>query len=482
MNPYLIKIAKESDSPHHDAVLERLRNSSGVVAQHSMGSGKTLLALKAAKEALDKNPKKTVVISAPASVIKQFPEEAKKFKLKLDESRIEYYSHEELVNKAKDIASRKHSLLIVDEGHRLRISPTSKNKAHNLVRDVSDKGLVLSGTAMYNKPHDVAALVNLASGEDRLPESEAEFAKKYISTEKVSPGFFKRMMGVEDGEKQSLKNKKELGGILKEHVHNYDALESMPEEFAKTTENIHPIQMGDDQGKYYRFAEGNIPWHIRMKIRHGLPLSKKESSSLNAFSSAVRQISNTHASYTQSPDKIDASPKFKKMLEHSQELRKELGKGYRGVVYSNYLGSGLEHYSRLLKDSGVDHQVYHGGLSKTEKKKIVDDYNAGKFDTLLLSSSGAEGLNLKGVRHMQVMEPHWNISKIRQVTARAVRRGSHAHLAEKDRHVRIDHYHTQMPKTFTGASTGKSIEEYLYNMSLEKEGLKGEINKMIEKE
>lgn len=482
-NPFLTKIAAakaKKDRDHHDDVLDMLDKSPGVVAQHSMGSGKSLLALRAAARAQKEHPHQSVVISAPASVVKQFPDEAKKFNIDLDQKRLKLMSHEELVNKAESIAKDWPSLLVVDEAHRLRNTGTAKNKAHALVREHSDKALLLSGTAMYNKPHDLASLVNLAAGSKRLPENEKDFEKEFIGVEKIDPGFSKRLFGAQYGERQYLKNRGTLKKILKEHVHNFDAQEHLPEEFAKTEERVHKVEMSPEQYRYYRFAEDQIPWPIRVKIRAGLPLSKKESASLNAFSSGVRQISNSFASYTMDPSKVDPSPKFNTMLQHQKELREKLKKNYRGVVYSNYLGSGLAHYSKLLEKEGIPHGVYTGELSKTEKKRMVDDYNDGKFDTLLLSSSGAEGLNLKGVRHVQVMEPHWNESKIRQVAARAVRRGSHSHLPEKDRHVVIDHYHSELPKGFLGKKKGEAIDEYLHNLSKEKETLKREIDSVIE--
>lgn len=486
MNPYLVKLAEKTTKKnikvdsHHLEVLELLNRGEGVLAQHSMGSGKTRMALLAALAAQKRSPSKDVIISAPASVIRQFPDEAEKFGIKLDPKHVKYMSHEELVNRAKSLAMGKNSLLIVDEAHRLRNKDTSKHKAHALVRESADKALLATGTAMYNKPHDLAALVNLAAGYDKLPSNEAEFKKEFVATETTKPGTFATLFGAKPGEKEYLKNGSKLKKALKDVVHNYDAKTDMPEEFAETTEKIHQVPMSGEQYRYYRFAENTIPWPIRAKIRAGLPLSKKENASLNSFSSGVRQISNSFASYTTDPEKVEASPKFEEMMKHSDELRKKLKKGYRNVVYSNYLGSGLAHYSRQLKEKGISHGVYTGELTKTEKKKMVDAFNDGAFDTLLLSSSGAEGINLKGVRHMQVMEPHFNDSKIRQVVARAVRRGSHAHLDEGDRHVQIDHYHAELPKGFFGKAKGKSIDQYLHNLSQEKEVLKKDINKLVD--
>lgn len=470
-----------SSDEHHKAVLKMLDKQDGVLAQHSMGSGKTKLALMAALKAQKRHPHKDVIISAPASVIKQFPDEAKKFGIKLNEKHLKYFSHEELVNKAESISKNKNSLLIVDEGHRLRNKDTAKNRAHTMVRKSSDKALILSGTAMYNKPHDLSALVNLAAGSKKLPESEAEFESEFVATETSNPGAILKFFGAQAGERKYLKNKGNLKKVLQDYVHNYDAQEKMPEEFAKTEERIHKVPLSPEQYKYYKFAEGKMPWVIRAKIRAGMPLSKKESSGMNAFSSGVRQISNSYASFTNNPDDVEASPKFQEMMGHQDELRKKLKKGYRGVVYSNYLGSGLAHYSKLLEAKGISHGVYTGELSKAEKSRMVEEFNSGKFDTLLLSSSGAEGINLKGVRHMQIMEPHFNESKIKQVAARAVRRGSHAHLEEKDRHVQVDHYHAALPTGFLGKAGGTSIDEYLHSMSKEKEVIKNDINKLISK-
>ena len=154
-NKYLIKIAKAAPDKklrvdkHHQEVFDLLEKGDGVVAQHSMGSGKTLNALRAAAIAQKRHPDKDVIISAPASVIKQFESEREKFGIKLDSKHTKYYSHEELVNRAEAISKGRNSLLIIDEAHRLRNTGTAKYKAHALVRDSADKAVLYTGTAMY---------------------------------------------------------------------------------------------------------------------------------------------------------------------------------------------------------------------------------------------------------------------------------------------------------------------------------------------
>ncbi len=59
---------------------------------------------------------------------------------------------------------------------------------------------------------------------------------------------------------------------------------------------------------------------------------------------------------------------------------------------------------------------------------------------LMASSSGAEGITLANVRHVHIMEPHWNPARHDQVVGRAIRICSHASLPVEERTVRISFY------------------------------------------
>jgi patatin-like phospholipase/acyl hydrolase len=93
----------------------------------------------------------------------------------------------------------------------------------------------------------------------------------------------------------------------------------------------------------------------------------------------------------------------------------------------------------------------------------------------LLSSSGGEGLELKGVRQVQVLEPHFNKSKIDQVVGRARRYKSHAHLPQDQRNVDVEYFHSQMPRglisRFITKNPSKNIDQYLYESANEKDKL-----------
>ena len=59
---------------------------------------------------------------------------------------------------------------------------------------------------------------------------------------------------------------------------------------------------------------------------------------------------------------------------------------------------------------------------------------------LMTTQSGAEGISLKFVRQVHIMEPYWNNVRINQVIGRARRIKSHMELPLKDRNVKIFNY------------------------------------------
>ena len=57
-----------------------------------------------------------------------------------------------------------------------------------------------------------------------------------------------------------------------------------------------------------------------------------------------------------------------------------------------------------------------------------------------ITSAGAEGISLKNVRAVHIMDPHWNEVRLKQVKGRAIRLGSHADLDPSERNVQIFTY------------------------------------------
>lgn len=98
-------------------------------------------------------------------------------------------------------------------------------------------------------------------------------------------------------------------------------------------------------------------------------------------------------------------------------------------------------------------QVFNGIYSDTFPPALKEQISARpkRLCVLMASSSGAEGITLNNVRHVHIMEPHWNPARHEQVIGRAIRINSHATLPEAERTVRISFYLSTIPES---AKTG----------------------------
>ena len=485
MNRYLEKIAKDGQSKplqeHQSRSIEKLLANKGLILDHSTGSGKTRTLLEAIKriQALESDGKQLVI--TPASLTSNIDKENKKHNLGLDNKRIETISYEKAINDIARLQKEKYSLIATDEGHKLRNTDTKRFKGLEELIGNAEHRLVMTATPMYNSPENISPLVNLVSGNKTLPTDKRKFEERYVSRKINDPGLFSQMvLGKKPGEEVKLTNKKELSKILNQYVDHYDVKDDPAngKHFPTKTEEIKEVPMSGDQERMYKYLEGNIPFLTRMKIRHGLPLDKRESANLNAFSSGVRQVSNSTKPFYRNGNG-PVSPKIEMAVSELEKSMKK-DKNHRGLVYSNYLEAGLNDYSKELSRKGIKHSLYHGGLTKTEKDAAVKAYNSGEIPNLLISTSGAEGLDLKGTKLIQSLEPHFNKSKIKQVVGRGVRYKSHDHLPENERHVTVQHYQsTFRPGMFGGKSKSKSIDQYLHTHSDDKEELVDQVKALM---
>ena len=80
---------------------------------------------------------------------------------------------------------------------------------------------------------------------------------------------------------------------------------------------------------------------------------------------------------------------------------------------------------------------------------------------------------------MQILEPHWHNSKLEQVKARAIRYKSHEHLDKKNRRVDIQKFISKVPPTRFLKRKLKSTDEYMYNLSAQKDELNNDFLQML---
>jgi hypothetical protein len=104
---------------------------------------------------------------------------------------------------------------------------------------------------------------------------------------------------------------------------------------------------------------------------------------------------------------------------YSSDETQEQKEIYRKIINSewNTLGADCAGLVRHLK--AIHPNNYYGEIIKM----------------IMITVSGAEGLDLKEIRYIHILEPHWQNALLDQIIGRGVRNGSHLALPEKDRTV-----------------------------------------------
>jgi SNF2 family DNA or RNA helicase len=457
--------------PHQQRVVDKFKNNNLLVA-HGMGSGKTLSSIAAAE-----STKGPVEIFTPASITHNYEKEIQKH---TGGNFVPYKVHSIATASGRNHQIEPGSTMIVDEAHLARNPETDKTQYLKEQAQRAGKVMLLTGTPTYNQPENLAPLVNIMSRGTVLPESPQAFRSRYIEDVQVNPGMLARWAGAKPGTVQRLKNKHELVAALRGKVDVFEQQKNMPKRVEKDVD----VEMSPEQQRVYNWLEQDLPPAMRAKIKWNLPPSKTESQQLNAFSTGLRQASNTPGPYMHGTDHLQSAMLSPKLQSAMGSIKENMNKdpNFRGFVYSNYMDAGTLPMAALMRRENIPFAIYHGGLNPKEKKQIVDDYNTGKLKVMLGTSAATEGLDLKGTKLIQVLEPHFNESKTEQAIARGIRFGSHAHLPEPERQVMVERYYSKpqqgfFSRLFTGERTG--IDRYLRQRALEKAELSRQIREAL---
>jgi SNF2 family DNA or RNA helicase len=446
--------------PHQERVVQKARKTDGLLVYHGMGSGKTLTALSVAR---DQN--RPLVTVGPASLKANFPDQAKKFKIPTP---VTSYSY----NKPPvEVPSK--AVVAFDEVHNLGRSDSQRSKL--LDRWKENPKLLLTGTPVRNHPSEIVPIMK-GLGIYGI-QNERDFKKKFIVTEKVRPGIFGRLRGAEAGVREKLVNKPTLQRLFKGKVDYHNATGGLP----TVKEETIRVPLTDAQDAANRILSKGYA-DVAYKVKWGIPPGKQDVGRMNSFLNASRQVANTPENFILKKQKGPLSHKLQRLADDIHK-DSQADQAYRGMTYSNYIGSGVTPLSRELTARGVSNAVLTGKVSPKDRQKMIQDYNSGKVRQLLISSAGSEGLNLKGTKVVSLMEPHWNLARTDQAAARGIRLDSHTDLPEDLRNVTVRRYITQRPRKFY--HLGKkplTVDEYIGKLSVDKQRLNNELLDILKKE
>jgi len=428
------------------------KSKKGLLYIAPTGSGKTRQALMATKD-------KTTTVVGTASLTKNFDKEERKAFRKVTPRKGDTYAG---VARGHDLGPTEK--IVLDESHNIRNPATKAYKGLKAQRHKFDKMLAMTATPTINEPYDIAAQVNLVADRAVVPANKKDFYNLFYRDVKVMPSVKQRMQGVQPGNIRLLRHPKLVEKHLDKYVYGEPAgkfKHLMP----KRHEEVVKVPMSAEQMEIYKYIEGTVPKHIRRKIWANLPPSKQESKQLNAYMTGLRQVSNTAVPFTK-----QASPKLDKIMS---DMQTELDNKGKVLVYSNYLGAGVDQLKKRLDSKGIRYSQLTGSMSKADRGLSVKKYNTkNKTNVFLMTGAGAEGINLPDTSLVQLTEPHWNKARLYQAASRGVRRGS-----DPNRTVNIKTYVSTIPQkkhllAFLGFKPKKSrtsADQYLLGMSQRKQ-------------
>lgn len=446
--------------PHQNTVIDFMMNTKqkGLIINHSTGSGKTITAIATARCLLANYPDKRVIILVPASVLEQFKNEVHKL-IMIDlknpalYSRFQVNSHVAYLNAFRNgRVDTTNAVLIVDEAHNFKtsfkvksvsdIQKGGKTESSGSVEDDGEedslglnltytpgrgvvfplpgkkidiqgirakllqlaaqrafKIILLSATPVVNSAFDLRNYIAMIN--NRSLEKEYKRFRSYMLKKRLLESDFTDYLRCAVSYYETPKDADDFPTVYQHHV-----TIRMDKRFEKKYEAVEQKELG-------RLTNKNTQLHRTANLR---PF-------VNGLRRAINGLDNIGTKRTWLKKKIG----------------EEMKAGRKSVIYSTFLEFGTKQIESVLNTLKVPYAVVDGSMSKGERKLIIDQYNANKLNTLVISAAGSEGLDLKETRNIIIMEPYWNPGRIKQVIGRGARKGSHKNLSPNDRNLHVWH-------------------------------------------
>lgn len=369
----------------------------------ALGSGKT----KGAVKVVGSEYERKVAVICTNTLIEMWENEVKEEAQLCDCTLFEIMGYVEFKRHVQERGMKLYvdHMIVLDEGHYFRnITPAMKRPLMALLN--SKRFILLTGTAIVNGPDESAFLNILFRGNNQT-----------VTPDQLENNVMHQMVSYHDPK-------------------NDPSLNSFFPTTSKETINIPMTWRQTLEYMMYRKSTGVLGQH---KIRHG---------KLNSYNSTTRALSNIPY-YILDDISIPngEAPKLKAVVNMV------LGNNeYPVVIYSHFKNMGVhaiktaldEKLAEIDNDDDVNVMLLTGDTRSSDRQSIIDQYNKGKIQILLLTEAAQLGINLLASKSTNILEPHKNIQSENQTVMRVCRFKSHQKSDNK--HVTIYKYISVFPQ------------------------------------
>ena len=149
-------------------------------------------------------------------------------------------------------------------------------------------------------------------------------------------------------------------------------------------------------------------------------------------------------------------------------------------IIRNIYNSNLDAIPMNIKQQIISfHRNFQKQQGKTDEQiGQLDNKHGDIINLLIISASGAEGIDLKNVRNVHILEPYWHPVRIDQVIGRARRICSHKDLPKEEQDVSVYLYmmvHNPEVRKGQGDKETTTTDEQLYQISKDKKELSNNV-------
>lgn len=471
----------------------KIKDGRGLLLYFTMGMGKTRTAVSIAMSVENMS----VIVILPKSLQSNFEDTIKYIEKKTGENiknKLKYVSMDAYnsANQLDKIESGiDNSLIIIDEAHnffRAIINGSQESNAYKIYEQLMNarniKIIFLTGTPISKNPFELVPCINLLAGTNILPIQYDQFNDLYVD-----------LINRDIKNKQYLANR--ILGLVSYMTMSETSKHMFPTELPII---ISKVEMSSIQYRKYlqvREKEENDKKnkeYIRNERRS--PLSLPKQVSMSSYYIKSRSISN----YVDPLDKNDVitennSPKLALVAKRVFEL-----KGL-SMVYSQFVNThGLKQLTIFLEKLGfieftekshgqhLRYALYTGDITTKLREKILKIFNSDEnkygsiIKVILISKTGAEGLDLKNVRETHQIEPYWDLARDKQVKSRAIRYGSHLALPEDERTVQPYLYISVANEKIWSSlreRESKTIDEVFHDRAIEQDIINTKFNDLL---
>jgi len=396
------------------------------------------------------------------------------------------YSYNKFIELTKEGKMKLNNcVLIIDEiQNMVSEEGTYYDELYNLIHNGKNKDLrviLMSATPIFDKPIEIALTLNLLNPSPNFPIDK--FNKTFIEEKKRGDKIY-----------YNCKNLDLFKKMVKGYISYYGG--APPYTFPDMTIKYVECEMSEFQVNVYK----KVIKEDNENGNHDLSYSLNASDLPNNFYIGARYTSNIVYPNKKINDDGLESLTDNKILNELQKYSCKMDKMMISIkrtkgkifIYSGFKEhAGLKTIIRILeafgyknyKDNGTGKKrfaIWSGDETMKFKDEIRDVFNrhdnsyGNKLKIILGSPSIKEGVTLKAVRAVHVLEPYWNQSRLEQVIGRANRFCSHIELLEEERNVKVYIYIATYPEIKV------SIDQYIMNLSEQKNKIVKQFEKALQ--